>query len=205
MIQNILFDMGNVMIGWKPAHFVERLGYTGKDVQTLVREVYGSVDWVMLDRGSLTDAEAVERIRARLPERLRPPVEELVSRWDSEPMAVPGMWELAGELADKGYGLYLLTNAGLRHREDWPKFAVSKLFGDRIMLSSAWKLLKPEAEFYRKAFELFSLDPGECLFVDDNPPNIEAGQRLGLDGLVFFGDASLLRRQLREKGVDVEP
>ena len=202
MIKNILFDMGNVMIRWSPARFVERLGFTGEDAQKLVREVYGSVDWVMLDRGSLTDAEAISRIRARLPEHLRPPVETLVSHWDSEPMQVAGMWELAQELHDMGYGLYLLTNAGLRHREYWPKFAVSRLFGDRIMLSSAWNLLKPEKDFYLKAFELFSLDPQECLFIDDNPANIEAGNRLGLDGLVFFDDVSLLREQLREKGVE---
>ena len=130
-------------------------------------------------------------------------METLVSHWDSEPMAVPGMWELAQELSDMGYGLYLLTNAGLRHREYWPKFEVAKLFGDRIMLSSAWKLLKPEEEFYRKAFSLLSLVPSECLFIDDNPPNIEKGIRLGLDGLVFHGDVILLRRQLREKGVPV--
>ena len=203
MIKNVLFDMGNVMIRWEPATFVRRQGFEGADAALLVREVYGNVDWVMLDRGVLTDAEAAERIRARLPERLRPAVENLVSGWDDEPLPVPGMEKLAEDLTGKGYGLYLLTNCGPRHREYWPKFPVSRFFGGRIMRSSDWNILKPDPAFYEKAFELFSLDRSECVFIDDNPANVEAALRLGLDALVFYGDAGHLRRQLREKGVDV--
>ena len=203
MIKNVLFDMGNVLMRWDPALFVRRCGYTGEDAELLRREVYGNVDWVMLDRGVLTDAEAAERIRRRVPEQLRGAVETLVSGWDDEPLQVPGMEELVRELSEKGCGLYLLTNCGPRHREYWPKFPVSRYFGDRIMRSSDWNILKPDPAFYEKAFELFSLDRSECVFIDDNPANVEAALRLGLDALVFYGDAGHLRRQLREKGVDV--
>ncbi|MBR1658779.1 MAG: HAD family phosphatase [Oscillospiraceae bacterium] len=203
MIKNVLFDMGNVMIRWEPATFVRRQGFEGGDAALLVREVYGNVDWVMLDRGVLTDAEAAERIRARLPERLRPAVENLVSGWDDEPLPVPGMEKLAEDLTAKGYGLYLLTNCGPRHREYWRKFPVSRFFGDRIMRSSDWNILKPDPAFYEKAFELFSLDRSECIFIDDNPANVEAALRLGLDALVFYSDAGHLREQLREKGLDI--
>lgn len=71
------------------------------------------------------------------------------------------------------------------------------------MLSSDWLLLKPDPAFYQKAMGLLALERSECLFIDDNAYNVESAIRFGLDGLVFFGDAALLRRQLREKGVDV--
>ena len=204
MIRNILFDMGNVLMHWDPALFIRRLGYTGEDALCLEREVYRSVEWVMLDRGSIEDGEAIARIRARLPERLRPPVEDLVSHWDSEPLPMDGMLELAEALEQAGYGLYLLTNASRRHRVYWDKFPVSRFFPrPRIMLSADWRVIKPEAAFYERAFSLLRLNPAECLFVDDNAANIEAGMRLGLDGVVFFGDAAHLRRQMREKGVEV--
>ncbi|MBR1496072.1 MAG: HAD family phosphatase [Oscillospiraceae bacterium] len=202
MIKNVLFDMGNVLMRWDPALFVRRCGYTGEDAELLRREVYGNVDWVMLDRGVLTDAEAAERIRRRVPERLRDAVGTLVSGWDDEPLQVPGMEDLVRELSEKGCGLYLLTNCGPRHREYWPKFPVSRYFGDRIMRSSDWKLLKPDPAFYEKALDMFSLDRRECVFIDDNPANVEAALRLGLEGLVFFNDAALLRRSLRALGLD---
>ena len=201
MIKNVLFDMGNVLMHWDPARFVRRLGFEGEDAALLEREVYGNVDWVMLDRGVLTDAEAAERIRRRVPERLRPAVETLVSGWDSEPLPVEGMEDLVQELEGLGFGLYLLTNCGPRHREYWPKFPVSRFFGERIMRSSDWKLLKPDPAFYKKAFDMFSLDPSECVFIDDNPANVEAAQRLGMESTVFFNDAGLLRASLRELGL----
>ena len=207
MIKNILFDMGNVLIHWEPERLVRRLGFEGADAALLLREIYHSVDWVMLDRGTLDDAGAIARIRARLPEHLRDSVETLISHWDEgwgeESLQVAGMEALAEELAGNGYGLCLLTNASKRHRAYWPKFPVSRLFGDRIMRSADWGLLKPEAAFYEKAFSLLDLRPEECLFVDDNPCNIEAAGRLGLEGLVFYGDAADLRRRLRERGVSL--
>ena len=202
-IQNILFDMGGVLIRWDPALFVRRLGLDAADSARLLREVYGEADWVMLDRGALTDAEAVSRIRARVPERLHGAVETLVCRWDEGHLQVDGMEKLASELAGRGYGLYLLSNAGKRHHEYWPKYPVSALFGDRVFISADHLLLKPEAAFYEAALARFGLDRRECLFIDDNPANAEAACRVGLDAVVFHGDAALLRQRLREKGVEV--
>ena len=41
------------------------------------------------------------------------------------------------------------------------------------------------------------------MFIDDSAANAEGAQRVGLDAIVFFGDAARLRRELRERGVDV--
>ena len=113
------------------------------------------------------------------------------------------MEPLVAELAGKGYGLYLLTNAAKRHHSYWPGYSVSKFFGDRIMLSADWQLMKPEPAYFEKAFKLFSLDRAECVFIDDSPINAEAAIRLGLDSVVFHGDAALLRQRLRERGIDI--
>lgn len=202
-VQNILFDMGNVLITWDPALFIRRAGVSGEDGALLMRVVYHSAEWIALDRGSLTDDEALRIMRKNLPERLHPAAEELVRRWDIPYLPVPGMPELAAELRENGYGLYLLSNASLRHREYWPRFPVAALFGDRVMRSADWKLLKPDAAFYEKAFELLGLDPSVCLFIDDSPLNVEAARRVGLDAVVFHGDAALLREELRERGIRI--
>ena len=133
------------------------------------------------------------------------PVADLVLHWDADRPEVPGMYELVRELAENGYALYLLTNASIRHREYWPTFRFAPFFGDRIMLSAAWHLMKPEHEFYEKAIELLGFDPNESVFIDDQPVNVEGAEGCGIPGIVFHNDVALLRQRLREKGVRVSP
>ena len=203
MIKNILFDMGGVLLNFDPQRFVGRLGLGAEDGGILVREIFHSAEWVCLDRGSMTGEEVFRSVCTRIPERLHGVAREVFEHWDEPRLAMEGSYELVKELSEKGYGLYLLSNAGVRHREYWPDLPVSRFFGDRLMVSAFHGLLKPEAAFYEKAFEMFGLDRRECLFIDDNPVNIEAAWRVGLDGVVYHGDPALLRRRLREKGVEI--
>ena len=46
MIKNILFDMGNVLIRFEPKQYVKNAGLSESDQQLLLRELYGSIDWV---------------------------------------------------------------------------------------------------------------------------------------------------------------
>ena len=203
MIRNILFDMGNVLIRFAPDVFIRRAGIPeGPDYDLLMREVYRSVEWVELDRGVLTEEEALAAMCARLPERLHAAAEKLVTHWDRPPLPVAGMEELAEDLKNAGYELFLLTNAGPRHREYWPRFSVARLFPpERVFLSAQWKLLKPEPAYYQEALRHFGLRAEECLFIDDTPTNVEAAVRAGIGGVVFHADAALLRAELRARGV----
>lgn len=201
-IQNILFDMGGVLIRWDPDLFSRRLGLPETDRKLLVREIYGELEWVKLDAGVLTEAEAIASICRRVPARLHGAVERLVLRWP-EPEAVPeGMYELAADLSGAGYGLYLLTNAGPGHSRYWSGFPVSRFFGDRLFVSSRQRLLKPDPAFFRTALDHFGLDRGTCVYLDDFPLNVLAAQSCGLDAFVFHG-ASDTREKLRARGVAV--
>ena len=52
MIKNIIFDMGNVLIHFDRAQFLDRLGVEDADRELLMREVFLSLEWVRMDRGS---------------------------------------------------------------------------------------------------------------------------------------------------------
>ena len=204
MIKNILFDMGNVLIRFAPEVFVRNAGVSGDDQKLLLRELFGSIDWIELDRGTIGEAEIIERCTARVGEPLRGAVEKLVGRWDRPELPVEGMKALTDELYEKGYGLYLLTNAGPRHREYWPRFAAAEHFPEeRIYRSADVHLLKPDPAFYEGALGKFGLDRAECVFIDDSAANAESARRVGLDAIVFFGDAVRLRGELRARGVNV--
>lgn len=203
MIRNVVFDMGQVLIRWQPAALTARLGLSAEDDALLTRELFQNVEWVMLDRGVITPEEVTRRVCARLPERLHGAVARLTeSWWEIYLDPVPGMAELVGQLKAAGCGIYLLSNASVALRTYFPRIPGSEYF-DGLMVSAEEKLVKPQPEIFRLLCDRFHLKPEECVFVDDSPANVESAILTGMDGLVFYGDAQRLRRELTEKGISL--
>lgn len=200
MIKNILFDMGNVLIHFDRKVFLDRLDVTEEEKQLLLREVFLSVEWVQMDRGTLAEPEAETLMCRRLPEHLHNAVHSLVSLWDQPMMPVAGMEALLEELKQKGYRIYLLSNASIRQHEYWPKNPGWQFFDGKV-ISADEKVMKPHPDYYRIALERFSLKPEECFFIDDVPANIEGALYCGIPGTVFHKDVPLLRSQLRDAGI----
>ncbi len=202
MIRNIVFDMGGVLIRFDRDFFMERLGVAGEDKRLLMREVFLAPEWVMMDRGTLTDEQAGEIMCRRIPERLHEAVWKLVTFWDRPILEIEGMYELIEELKGLGYGIYLLSNASIRQHEYWPRIPASRFF-DGKLVSADVKLVKPMPEIYEKLFSTFRLDRSECFFIDDSTANVEAAMYVGMTGAVFFNDMARLRAELRRAGVPV--
>lgn len=202
MIRNVLFDMGNVLIRFDRDYFMTRLGVSEEDKSLLMREVFQSVEWVQMDRGSLCEAEAFQRISRRIPLRLHEAAEKLISMWDRPILPIEGVYELVQELKEKGYGIYLLSNASVRQHEYWPRIPASRFFDGKI-ISADEHVMKPHPDFYNRALARFGLKAEECFFIDDVPANVEGAMYCGLAGAVFHSDVSLLRKQLRAAGVQV--
>ena len=202
MIKNILFDMGQVLIRFDRDYFMTRLGISPEDKQLLMREVFLSVEWVQMDRGSIAEAQAKESICARLPQHLHDAAEKLICMWDRPILEIDGMYDLVAELKGLGYGIYLLSNASVRQHEYWPRIPASRFFNGKLV-SADVKVIKPQPEIYRLCLEKFGLKAEECFFIDDAPANIEGALCCGIAGAVFHGDAKLLRSQLRAAGVPV--
>ena len=194
--------MGNVLVHFDRKAFLDRLDISEEDKQHLLREVFLSVEWVQMDRGTLCEETAEPLMCQRLPKHLHSAVHSLVSMWDEPMLPIAGMAELVEELKEKGYGIYLLSNASIRQHEYWPRIPGWQFFDGKI-ISADEKVMKPHPDYYLRALERFKLIPGECVFIDDVPANIEGAMYCGIPGIVFHGDAKQLRRQLREKGVTI--
>ena len=196
--------MGGVLIEWRPDKLIARLGYEGEDARLLLREVFGDSEWVGLDRGRVSEEEAMAAFRARLPERLHGAVEPLVYWWRDPLWPVPGMAELIAELKGLGYGIYLLSNATSALHGYFPRIPGSAHF-DGMIVSADHLLLKPQHELYEVLFGRFGLDPAECFFLDDSPANVDAALMLGMTAAVFDGGMPRLRRAMQKAGIPVRP
>ena len=98
MIKNIIFDMGNVLLKFDRNYFLDAVGVRPEDQRTLMNNVYLSLEWAKMDRGSMTEAEAAASMCSRLPERLHEQAHLLVDRWDRPILPVPGSEYFDGTL-----------------------------------------------------------------------------------------------------------
>ena len=160
-----------------------------------------TVEWVRMDRGTISDDDALARMQAHLPRHLHGTAEYLVRRWNDPIVPVEGMLELLQALKAKGYRLYLLSNAATRQPIYWARAEASKLM-DGVLISAEVKLLKPDPQIYRTFLRKFALRPEECVFIDDTPINVEGALYENMAGIVFNMDVPALAESLRTLGVE---
>ena len=201
MIRNIVFDMGQVMIRWQPEYYLGQGNFSEEDKSKILQEVFRSVEWVQLDRGSITLEAAAAAMRSRIPEHLHSAVWDYAIDWYRFPLvSMPGMAELVRELKEKGYGIYLLSNCSIPLRQNVHRIPGIEVF-DGVFVSSEHRLLKPQHEIFEKFFETFRLEPSECFFIDDAVTNIEGALECGMTGFVFRGDVRELRAVMKQKHI----
>lgn len=204
MIKNIIFDMGQVLMYFQPELYVDRLGITGRDRELLLREIFGGVEWVRLDHGTVSEEEAVQSVCQRIPEHLHGAVRELIFHWWKGTIRpVPGMAELMKELKEAGYSLYLLSNASCRQVQYHNRIPGMEYLDGRLV-SAECGLLKPGYEIYKQLLSTYGLKAEESVFIDDVPMNVEAAVCLGICGVLFVDDVDRLRRELRALGVKLK-
>lgn len=199
-IKNIVFDMGNVLTVFDAREYIYGYVDNEEDYRILRNELCGSVEWLMMDRGTLTDEEAIERVSYRVPEHLRETVARFVREYRMEQPANPPMEKLVKELSDEGYKLYLMSNTSHRFRVFCERIkSIDYMTG--VWISCEHGLLKPQTESFQNFFQCFDLKPEECFFIDDTPANIEAAMCQGMDGCVYHGQVEELRTVLRAKKI----
>ena len=130
MIKNVVFDMGNVLIQWNPDYIVSRLLDNSKFAQAIKKAVFENELWGKLDEGTVTEEEVFENAKSQLPEEAYDDLEEVMDNWQYCMPVVIETNELAKTLRQKGYNVYLLSNANKRFhgygRENVPSLKFMK-------------------------------------------------------------------------------
>ena len=200
MIQNVIFDMGGVLVEYRPELSSTAYLEEGPDALLVRRELFGSEEWKLLDAGLLEEEEALSRVCGRLPKALHHACTEIFRHWHEYMPPNPDMPALIAELKKRGRGVYLCSNAALRfsvYRDAIPALALM----DGILISAEERCVKPERKIYERLFQRFGLRAQESFFIDDLAENIEGARACGMDGYVFDGDMAALRAALRAHGI----
>lgn len=198
MIKNIVFDMGKVLLDYDPVLVCRQFTDSEEEIEAVDRELFRAGEWTLLDKGVITEEEALEQVWKRLPDdRLRELADFSLKHWHEYNITPKeGMGELVRELKDRGYRIYLCSNASLRFRVFQDKIPGIQYF-DGVLVSAEEKCLKPEPEIYERLFEKFQILPEESFFIDDIQANIDGALRCGMSGYCFAdGDVKRLKNEL---------
>ena len=200
MIKNIIFDCGRVIMQYDEKYISSFFTDNEEDAELLATVGMHRKYWNDFDEGTLAEDVYLERVKKELPERLHTAVENLVANWTSHMPPVEGIEPVIAEIKASGKGLYLLSNFNKRLRGEL-HLAPSLLLFDGLVISGEIGLVKPNTDIYEYLLEKHGLDASECLFVDDRADNIEAGEKVGIKGYLFDGDAEKLRTYLKAEGI----
>ena len=194
-IKNIVFDLGRVLIKFEPKEYIEQ-NVPEEKREDFYNGIFGSAEWLMLDRGTLSYEDAKKIFKERVPgadkqiDRLfdvdlfeiLQPIEENV--------------KLLPKLKEK-YNLYILSNFHQPAFEHiFKKYDFFRLF-DGHTVSCYYYLLKPEKEIYDILIDKFNLIPEETVFIDDTKVNIDACEKEGIRG-IHLPDYTELKQKLEE-------
>ncbi len=184
MVKNIIFDIGNVLLEFKPLDYLKRTFNDENLEKLLYKEIFQCEEWVHLDRGILTQDEVVKLISLRNP-KYEVHIKKCMDNWIEILTPIEGTVKILSKLKENGYKLYLLSNFhSLAFETVYSKYDFFKYF-DGGIISYKEKLLKPENKIYTKLLDTYNLNAEECLFIDDTLVNIEAANILGINTLHF--------------------
>lgn len=200
-MKNVIFDFGNVLVKWEPELVYKE--YFGDEAKAwwFLRHVADMDFRQRIDAGESTDA-CIRELKAQQPE-YSDAIELYRSRWrEMLTGEVPGMREVLVDLINvstyQRINIFGLTNWSMEtFPEARERFGILQMI-DRYVVSGAEGLVKPDARLFQVLLDRYGLKAEDCIFIDDNPDNVDAARRLGMEGIAFQG-AEDLREKLKIK------
>lgn len=190
MINNLIFDFGNVVVRFDPHYMASLVSNNQEDVETLVNTVFNPKTFEATDRGLISLEEHINIVLPEVPNHLKDEAIKLLTDWYKMLPIYDGMENLIAAVKKAGYKIYILSNINSHFRDNAHKVDVLKLF-DGTVFSSEIKHIKPEPEIYEYILKKYSLKAEECVFIDDRLINAQGAEKVGIKGYLFEGAEKL--------------
>ena len=195
MIKNIVLDMGNVLLDFRPEFVLDAFCSSDDEKEIIDRELFNGPEWALGDKGDIKDKDRFGLVKVRVPEKYHEALKKCADNWDICMNPLEGAREFCEYVKDHGYGIYVLSNASDLFYTYFPKFLPLDFFNG-VFVSSDYLMLKPDVEIYKTFLKKYGLDAGDCLFIDDRADNIAGAAKAGLNTFQFKGDYQKIISQL---------
>lgn len=184
MIKNIVFDIGNVLVGFNWSSFIEALNFSPEITKRVTEATVKSDDWDEIDRGVLSNDEVLDRFIENDPEIKA----EIETFYDNFGGLLKQFEYTKGMILDfkrRGFKVYCLSNMSYKAVNECADALDFLPLLNGYVLSCDVKKIKPDADIYSTFLDKYKLKAEECVFIDDLQKNIDTAVELGMKGLVF--------------------
>ena len=196
MIKNYIFDFGNVLVHFDPDYLTSVYVKEEEDKKLVSQVAFDRLYWDKLDAGTISDEEVKKEVCKRLPQRLHEAACKVYDNWVMNLEQIDGMAEIVTELKTRGAKLYLISNISKKFAAEYalaPKVNSVLSRFDGLVFSAPLGMTKPHADIFRYLLEKYEIKAEETMFIDDSAVNVEGGEKVGIKGYLFDGDAKRLK------------
>ncbi len=195
MIKNLVFDLGNVLVTFKPKEYLKRLGFSETETDRLVKLIFKDKRWNEFDRGTITIEEYISELKAENPDDAENFDKIFCENW-VENMFQPKEDEIFFlKTLSNRYNIYILSNVSeyvfsYIEKMDFFEYVSGGTYSYKL------GICKPEPCIYKEFLKEHYLEPEECLFLDDLPKNIQVAKKFGIHGIVYHDNIQEIIRIL---------
>jgi 2-haloacid dehalogenase len=198
-IQHIVFDLGNVVIGWNPKALYAQAFPDSEKLDWFFANVCTDEWNARMDGGKSFDVSIAEK------QKEFPEYAEQIAWWKTRwhemiTGEIAGTVAIINQLHAKGTSLFALSNWSAETfpyaRKHFPSMAKFK----DIVLSGEAKVIKPQREIYDLAVAKWKVDPATLLFIDDSAKNVAGAIAAGWNAL-HFTSPEAFAAELKSRGL----
>ncbi|MGE4169697.1 MAG: HAD family hydrolase [Candidatus Margulisiibacteriota bacterium] len=182
--QAIVFDIGKVLFGYRPEYILSQLLPDTPHADIFLQRLFYHQLWQDLDRGDLSQDEAIDRLCEAHPD-LRAGFSRILNDFVYHLEPIEDTHKLFLELHELGYPLYFLSNF---QDKPFDKLIEAYPFMQKAtgaIVSAKVNRMKPEPDIYRALIQTYDLNPEFTVFIDDLKENIAEAKNHGLHGIVY--------------------
>jgi epoxide hydrolase-like predicted phosphatase len=203
-IRALLFDLGGVVIDFDFAGAFRVWASRASCDPNLLAERFSIDDpYKQHERGEIPASIYFATLRQSLSIDLSD--EDFIAGWNNVYLGiVPGMTRVLS-VVQRHLPLFAFTNSNPTHKSVWEHLYASELRPfETIFVSSDLGSRKPDPDAFELVASRMGFAPGEVLFFDDGPENVEGARMAGLQG-VLVGSMRDVHCALSSIGIEIEP
>lgn len=203
-INNIVFDLGGVLVDWNPIYVYRKIFNNDEEKIRWFFQNICTPAWNEEQDGGRTLAEGTQLLVRKFPEH-EENIRAYYDRWE-EMLGGPieGTVEILRKLKENtDLKLYALTNWS---HETFPvalqRYDFLHWFDGRLV-SGEEKTRKPFKKIYEILIDRFQLDPYQSIYTDDNIRNLQPASDLGFY-TIHFQSPDQFKNELIKAGIKVK-